>query len=124
MMKSKITLTYHHVSSCSYSDEILPEEIITMEIPSTDLTVNQYFIWFRSFLRAIGFLDVNIIQGASHLIFEHEDVFDEYLIQNGLIRSEEHEKEILQLKAQISRLQNPDFPQYTDEEMNAMSFDR
>lgn len=129
-MNSKISLTYHHVSPYpSYSD--LLEEIITMEVPSTDLNINQYFVWFRSFLRAIGFNEKNIVHGASHLIFEDDEVLDQFLIQNGLIRSEEHEKEIkdlkqqnINLKAQNSRLINPEFQQYTDEEMDAMSFDR
>ena len=115
----------------SYQDEMLPEEHITMEIPAEDLTTTQLFKFFSNFLRAIGHNEIGIMKGACGTAFNEsltvEDmrkVADEY----DLKLAEDYGKEIGQLrdeiydlKAKLSRCQQPDNPNYTDEEMEAMT---
>lgn len=110
---------------------MIDDQTITMEVPSTEMNVHQYFNLFNSFLRALGFDEMNIMQGAAGLAFSdmrrEEDmrkIADEY----DLLLQEQHDEvvselqqEILSLKAKLSRFENPDNPNYTDEEMDAMS---
>ena len=111
--------------------DLIDDQTITMEVPSTEMNVHQYFNLFNSFLRAVGFDEMNIMQGATGLAFsdmrKEEDmrrIADDY----DLLLKEQHDEivselqqEILSLKAKLSRLENPDNPNYTDEEMDAMS---
>lgn len=116
----------------SYTDEMLPEEHITMEIPAEDLTTTQLFKFFSNFLRAIGHNDIGIMKGACATAFNEcqneEDmrkVAEEYELKLAEDYSKEFRKledEIYDLKAKLSRLEQPDNPQYTDEEMDAMTF--
>ena len=115
----------------SYQDDMLPEEHITMEIPAEDLSTIQLFKFFSNFLRAIGHNDMGIMKGACATAFNEsqneEDmrkVADEY----DLKLAEDYGKEIGQLrdeiydlKAKLSRCQQPDNPNYTDEEIEAMT---
>jgi hypothetical protein len=131
-----------------YGDDILPEEHITMEIPAEDLSTMQLFRFFSNFLRSIGHNEYGIMKGACSLAFNemnNEDDMKKLAHEFDLVM-EEHigarvdmfqdlaekwekqywelrtntQKEINNLKAEISRLKNPDNPQYTDEELNAM----
>ena len=115
-----------------YDDEILPEEHYTFQIPAQDLNTIQLFRFFGTVARTMGHNDIGIMKGACSLAFNdmrsEEDmrkIADEY----DLILSEDFAKEvnklnaeIWDLKAKISRLENPENPQYTDEEMDAMTF--
>lgn len=115
----------------SYTDEMLPEEHITMEIPAHDLTTTQLFKFFSNFLRAIGHNDIGIMKGACATAFNEmqneqdmRKVAEEYDLKLAEDYAKEFRKledEIYDLKAKLSRLENPDNPQYTDEEMEAMS---
>jgi hypothetical protein len=123
--------TYSSISSGFYGDDMLPEEHITMEIPAHDLTTTQLFKFFSNFLRAIGHNDIGIMKGACGTAFNEalneEDmrkVAEEYDLKLAEDYAKEFRKledEIYDLKAKLSRLENPDNPQYTDEEMEAMS---
>jgi len=125
---AKITLIYSSKSDL-YDDDVLPEEKITMEVPAEDLNIHQAFKFYSNFLRAIGHLDISIMRGACALAFndlcslgDMKKVAQEYdllLIEDNEVKS--LREEILNLKAKLSRALNPDAPQYTDEEMNAMS---
>ncbi len=157
-LNSKIKIQYDSTAEWGhlYKDEMLPEEHITMEIPSQDLTATQVFKFFRNFMLAIGYSPYSIMNGACSLAF-----CDEYSIEdmrkvakeNDLTLNEDlqerldermqqelkwkeeanpnwqmryyelHEntqKEILDLKAKLSRALNPDAEQYTEAEIDAM----
>ncbi len=134
MYKATIQISYTS-SSDNVCDDILPEENIKMEVPAEDLNIHQYFHLFNRFLRSIGFCDYSIMQGGVQLAFndmrdqkEMQKVANEY----GLILEEdfpndeiekENEKlqsEVLDLRAKLSRLENPNYPNYTDQEIEAM----
>jgi hypothetical protein len=128
---AKITLNYSSTSDL-YDDDVLPEENITMEAPAENLNIHQAFKFYSNFLRAIGHLDISIMRGACALAFNdlqsEEDMkkvaqeYDLILIEdNDVTEAESLRAEILNLKAQLSRALNPDNPQYTDEEMDAMN---
>jgi len=130
---AKITLIYSSKSDL-YDDDVLPEEKITMEVPAEDLNIHQAFKFYSNFLRAIGHLDISIMRGACALAFNdlqsEEDMkkvaqeYDLILIEdNDVTEAESLRAEILNLKAQLSRALNPDNPQYTDEEMDAMNME-
>ena len=127
---AKITLNYSSKSDL-YDDDVLPEEKITMEVPAENLTIHQAFKFYSNFLRAIGHLDISIMRGACALAFndlcsldDMKKVAQEY----DLLLTEDNEvktlkAENLDLKAKLSRALNPDAPQYTDEEIEAMDFE-
>ena len=127
---AKITLIYSSKSDL-YDDDVLPEEKITMEVPAEDLNIHQAFKFYSNFLRAIGHLDISIMRGACALAFndlcsldDMKKVAQEYdllLIEDNEVKSLKAEN--LDLKAQLSRALNPDAPQYTEEEMDVMSFE-
>ena len=130
---AKITLNYSSKSDL-YDDDVLPEEKITMEVPAEDLNIHQAFKFYSNFLRAIGHLDISIMRGACALAFNDlcslEDMkkvaqeYDLLLIEdNDVTEAESLRAEILNLKAQLSRALNPDAPQYTEEEIDAMSYE-
>jgi len=122
-----------------YDDEVLPEEHYTFEIPAQDLNTIQLFRFFGTVARTMGHNDIGIMKGACSLAFNdmrsEEDMkkiaeeFDLKLAEDYSKELCENEKEILKLKfeisdlkAKISRLENPENPQYTDEEMDAMTY--
>jgi hypothetical protein len=134
--EAKITLKFDskwEYTGGIYDDETLPEEHITMSVPAQDLNTTQLFTLFTNFSRAIGHTEVGIMKGACSVSFNdmrsQEDmrkVAEEY----DLKLSEDYrdevcklEAEVRDLKAKLSRLENPDNPNYTDEEMDAMSAD-
>lgn len=130
---SKIVLNFLSKSDL-YDDSVLPEEKITMEVPAEDLNIHQAFRFYSNFLRAMGHLDISIMRGACALAFNdlqsEEDMrkvaqeYDLLLIEdNAVTEVESLRAEILSLKAQLSRALNPDAPQYTEEEIDAMSYE-
>ena len=121
-----------------YDDEMLPEEHYTFEIPTHDINSTQLFRFFGTVARTMGHDDINIMKGAAYLAFNdmrsEEDMrvvaneFDLFLAEdygNKVIPLENKiyalEGELRDLKAKLSRYENPDAEQYTDEEMEAMS---
>ena len=127
---AKITLNYSSKSDL-YDDDVLPEEKITMEVPAENLNIQQAFKFYSNFLRAIGHLDISIMRGACALAFndlcsldDMKKVAQEYdllLVEDNEVKSLKAEN--LDLKAKLSRALNPDAPQYTDEETEAMDFE-
>lgn len=140
--KAKVTFKYDSTwdyTGSSFDDLSLPEEHITYEFPVEDANVYQIFRAFGKFMFSIGFDAKNIAKGGASIAFNSEnsskdmrDIADEF----DLILSEDHgrkvielenkihsqEKEILDLKAKLSRFENPDNRNYTDEEIDCMSF--
>lgn len=123
-----------------YDDETLPEEHYTFEIPVQDLNTVQLFRFFGTIARTMGHIDLGIMKGAAALAFNdmrsEEDmrkIADEF----DLILAEDHGKKVIDLenqvygleakvrdlKARLSRCENPDAPDYTEEEMDAMSYE-
>ena len=127
--KAQITLKYDSKSFFG-GDEFLPEEHVNITFPSHDLNTIQIFSAFRKFLLATGYTDCSISTGALSLAFSDEfstEQMRKSAEEYDLILSEDHynkivelESEISSLKAKLSRLEKPENPQYTDEEMNAM----
>ena len=136
MYEAKITLkfdsTWEHTGGI-YDDETLPEEHYTFEVPAQDLNATQLFTLFSNFARAIGHTEVSIMKGACSVAFNdmrsQEDmrkVAEEY----DLKLSEDYrdelcklEAEVRDLKAKLSRYEQPDNPQYTDDEISAMTYE-
>jgi hypothetical protein len=132
--EAKITLKFDSTweyTSGIYDDEMLPEEHITMRVPAQDLNATQLFTLFTNFARAIGHNEVGIMKGACSVAFNdmrsQEDmrkIAEEYDLKLAEDYRDEVcklEAEIRNLKAKLSRFKQPDNPQYTDEEMDAMS---
>lgn len=131
-------ISFKYDSEWTYDSDYLPEEHITMEFPAHDLSTIQLFGAFRKFLLAAGQRDSSIAAGALSLAF-NESLSDEEMRKTAeeydLILAEDHHKkvqelekkihdlevEIIDLSAHLSRRENPDFSQYTDQEMEAMS---
>ena len=124
--------------SSMFDDEMLPEEHYTFEIPTQDINAMQLFCFFGTVARTMGHDDFNIMRGAAYLAFNdmrsEEDmrrVADEY----DLVLAEDYGKKVIplenkiyalegelrDLKAKLSRYENPDYPDYTEQEMDAMT---
>jgi hypothetical protein len=111
--------------------DMIDDQTITMEAPSTEMNVYQHFNLFNSFLRAVGFDELTIMRGATGLAFSDmrkDEDMRKVADEHDIMMSEHHdrivsdlEKEILDLKAKLSRFENPSNPNYTDEEMDAMT---
>jgi hypothetical protein len=127
------------VTPSKYFPEMVDRQTITIEAPAQDLNVHQYYELFKGFLRAVGFSEYSIADGALRLAFSDENdsnqtkrLMEEYELQDKqLYSTEDYENlqetcdqlqfEITDLKAKLSRALNPDNPNYTDEEMDAMT---
>ncbi len=132
-MTFNANIVFKYDSKWTYGgDEFLPEEHCTIEFPADDVNTTQIFGAFRKFLLAIGHNDVSISRGALSLVFDEAhspaemqkiaEEFDLIMIEDHRDKVIELEDEILNLKAKLSRLEQPDNTRYTDEELNAMSF--
>lgn len=121
-----------------YDDETLPEEHYTFEIPVHDINTVQLFRFFGNVARTMGHIDLGIMKGAASLAFNDmrsEEDMRKIAEEFDLILTEDHAKKVIDLenqvygleakvrdlKAKLSRCENPDNPNYTDEEMDAMS---
>jgi hypothetical protein len=144
MHSAKVTLkfdsTWDHKGGI-YDDEMIPEEHITFECPAEDLNSIQLFQLFAKFAGAMGHNEAGIAKGACYVAFNDmrsteemrktaED-YDLKLVEDYREKILEYETkqdnyvgkletEIRDLKAKLSRFENPDNPNYTDEEMDAM----
>jgi hypothetical protein len=114
-----------------YDDETLPEEHYTFEIPCEDINTIQLFRFFGTIARSMGHNEIGIMKGACSLAFNDtrsEEDMKKIAYEFDLKLSEEYSKEfaemqdeIYDLKAKLSRCENPDDPNYTDAEMDAMT---
>ena len=132
--KAKITLKYDSTWESIhgiYDEELIPEEHITFECPVEDMTTIQLFQFFAKFAAAMGHNEAGIAKGACYVAFNEmrtpeemrktADYYDLKLVEDYRDEVCKLEAEVRDLKAKLSRLENPDNPQYTDEEMDAMS---
>jgi hypothetical protein len=119
-----------------------PEYKVQFTIKNGDVNIREYLTVFNNFLKALGFSEYTILKGelqmATDKNYNDSKMIDEILEMEGLVDSFDHtqeildleqkhkeeldryEAEIIKLKAELSRLKDPDNPQYTDEELVAM----
>jgi hypothetical protein len=123
-----ITLKYHRQDN--YFDNMtLPEQTITMEVPSEELLPYQMIRLFASFMRSMGFSDYEIMDAGMHIaLFEDNDdcLVQKVLTEYELCKNEDYvdlKYENADLKAKLSRVLNPDAPNYTDDEISAMTLE-
>lgn len=112
--------------------DMIDDQTITMEVPYIDMNIHQYFNLFNSFVRSLGFDEILIMKGACGLAFndmrDQEDmkkIAEEFELKLAEDYSKEFRKmqdEIYDLKSKLSRLEQPENPQYIDEEMNSMEY--
>ena len=134
-MTYKATLKVHFDTEWThtggiYDDETLPEEHYTFEIPTQDINSIQLFRFFANVAQVMGHNQHGIDKGVLSLVFNdmrsQEDMrkaAEEYELKMAEDYSKEFRKledEIYDLKAKLSRYEQSDNPQYTDEEMDAM----
>jgi hypothetical protein len=115
-----------------YFPEIVDKQTITIEAPAQDLNTHQYFELFKGFLRAVGFDDYGIMDGACRIAFNdcnREDdmkkLANEYeiiLTEDFVAKVEEIERkkdeEIAELKEKLARVlpeQYEDAPMFMDQ---------
>jgi len=87
------------ISHNKYFPEIVDKQTITIEAPAQDLNVWQYFELFKSFLRAIGFDEYNIMDAACRTAFNDSNdeakmkkIADEY----ELFLAEDYHKKLVE----------------------------
>ncbi len=112
-------------------DTSLPEEHYLITAPADDLNATQYFKLFEKFMLCVGMCPQSIRRGAMSLVFNDyvsEDDMRKIADEFDLKLCEDYGKEIgklrdeiYDLKAKLSRLEQPDNPNYTEEEMEAMT---
>ena len=120
------------VSHNKYFPEIVDKQTITIEAPAQDLNTHQYFELFKGFLRAVGFDDYGIMDGACRVAFNDcnreddmkklADEYELFLAEEFAAKVEEIERkkdeEIAELKAKLARVlpeQYEDAPMYMDQ---------
>jgi len=112
-----------------YFPEIVDKQTITIEAPAQDLNTHQYFELFKSFLRAVGFDEYGIMDGACRVAFNdcnREDdmkkLMGEYDLQDKQLYTDDDyealQRKVKFLEAENSRLRNPDAVNYTDEKLD------
>ncbi len=132
--EAKITLKFDSTwdrTGGIYDEGMIPEEHIIFETPVDDLNTIQLFQFFAKFAAAMGHNEVGIAKGACYVAFNEmrsteamrktADDYDLKLVEDYRDEVCKLEAEVRDLKAKLSRLENPDNPQYTEEEMDAMS---
>jgi hypothetical protein len=134
----KYDSTWEHKIGSTFGEDILPEEHVTYEFPVEDATSYQMFRAFGKFMYMVGHNQEGIARGAASVAFGEDrstadmqktaDYFDLILAEvhgKKVIELEDkiyaQEQEIRDLKAKLSRFEQPDNAQYTDEEMDAMT---
>jgi hypothetical protein len=119
-----------------------PNHTIEFKITNEYPSAKEYLHVFNSFLRSLGLAEYSIMKAELDAALDIE-VYGEELVNSLMQESEimetsDHmielfdveekqkreinrlQQQIIDLKAELSRLKNPENPQYTDEEMNAM----
>jgi hypothetical protein len=123
MYNATVRLSYINDTETShnkYFPEIVDKQTITIEAPAQDLNVWQHFELFKSFLRAMGFDEYNIMEAACRTAFNDgndeakmKKIADEYELilaedYHKKIRQydEQQDEEIKKLKAEICELKS------------------
>ena len=118
MYNAIIKLCYINDTEAShnkYFPEIVDKQTITIEAPAQDLNTHQYFELFKSFLRAVGFDEYGIMDGACRVAFndcnredDMEKLMKEYDLQDKQFYSVDDYntllKEVEELKAKLAEV--------------------
>jgi hypothetical protein len=122
-------------SPSKYFPESVDRKTIIVEAPGAEeLNIHQYYELFKNFLGAAGFCEYSIMDGACRIAFndcndeaQMKKLMNEYDLQDKQAYDDDDaramEDEIRDLKAKLSRFEQPDNPQYTDEEIDAMTYE-
>jgi hypothetical protein len=89
-----------------YFPEIVDKQTITIEAPAQDLNTHQYFELFKGFLRAVGFDDYGIMDGACRVAFNdcnREDDMKKLADEYELFLAEDYRKKLVEYDAQQDR---------------------
>jgi hypothetical protein len=135
MYNATVRLSYINDTDANpskYFPELVDKHTITIEAPAQDLNVHQHFELFKAFLRAMDFNEYNIMDGACRLAFNDSNdekqmkkLMEEYELQDKQAYDDDDcramEAEIRDLKAKLSRALDPENPNYTDDEIEAMT---
>jgi len=136
---AKVTLKYDSTWEQTrgiYDEEEIPEEHITFECPAQDLNTIQLFQLFARFAGTMGHTESGIAKGACYVAFNEmrsteqmrktAEEYDLKLIEDYhdvVWKMQDLEAEVRDLRAKLSRLENPDVEQYLPEEMDAMNYE-
>ena len=91
------------VSHNKYFPEIVDKQTITIEAPAQDLNTHQYFELFKGFLRAVGFDDYGIMDGACRIAFNdcnREDDMKKLADEYELFLAEDYHKKLVEYDTQ------------------------
>lgn len=148
MYSAKVTLKFDanwEQTRGIYDEEMIPEEHFTFEAPAEDMNTIQLFQLFAKFAAAMGHTEAGIAKGACYVAFNEmrtpeamrktAEEYDLVLKEDYVEKIRDYDeklhlccdtiqsmnKQIRDLKAKLSRFENPDNPNYTEEEMDAMS---
>ena len=86
-----------------YFPEIVDKQTITIEAPAQDLNTHQYFELFKGFLRAVGFDDYGIMDGACRVAFNdcnREDDMKKLADEYELFLAEDYHKKLVEYDEQ------------------------
>ena len=91
------------VSHNKYFPEIVDKQTITIEAPAQDLNTHQYFELFKGFLRAVGFDEYGIMDGACRVAFNdcnREDDMKKLADEYELFLAEDYHKKLVEYDTQ------------------------
>ena len=91
------------VSHNKYFPEIVDKQTITIEAPAQDLNTHQYFELFKGFLRAVGFDEYGIMDGACRVAFNdcnREDDMKKLADEYELFLAEEFAAKVKEIENQ------------------------
>ena len=109
MYNAIIKLCYINDTEAShnkYFPEIVDKQTITIEAPAQDLNTHQYFELFKGFLRAVGFDDYGIMDGACRVAFNdcnREDDMKKLADEYELFLAEDYHKKLVEYDTQQDR---------------------
>ena len=86
-----------------YFPEIVDKQTITIEAPAQDLNTHQYFELFKGFLRAVGFDEYGIMDGACRVAFNdcnREDDMKKLADEYELFLAEDYRKKLVEYDTQ------------------------
>ena len=101
-----VKLCYINDTEASYNKyfpEIVDKQTITIEAPAQDLNTHQYFELFKGFLRAVGFDDYGIMDGACRIAFNdcnREDDMKKLADEYELFLAEDYHKKLVEYDTQ------------------------
>lgn len=121
-----------------------PNHTVEFKITNEYPTAREYVHVFNSFLKAIGFCDYSIFKAeldtSLNVDLNGKKLVESLMQESGIMETSDHmqelfgveeaqkreidrlQKEIIDLKAELSRFKEPENPQYTEEELEAMSW--